>query len=110
MSFSENMTYNDSDDQNDFKNLTIEKQNILLDWCDLIGKTTRINEKHTSYGLKHIFEKSQSGFYITNGMFKGAMLKLGYKYKQCHPSSPNWFFNISEKGVKFLLNQNRTKR
>nr|DAR46579.1 MAG TPA: hypothetical protein [Caudoviricetes sp.] len=35
---------------------------------------------------------------------KGAMLKLGYKYKQCHPSSPNWYFNISEKGLKKLSN------
>lgn len=35
---------------------------------------------------------------------KGAMLKLGYKYKQCHPSSLNWYFNISEKGLKKLSN------
>lgn len=105
MTFPENMTYNDP---KEFEYLSTEQQNILLDWCDLIGKISGINERHTSYGLKHIFEKSQYGFYISNGMFKGAMLKLGYKYTQCHPSSPNWYFNISEKGLKKLLNLNNT--
>lgn len=32
----------------------------------------RVNE--SSYGLKHLFEGAESGFYVTNGQFKMAML------------------------------------
>lgn len=99
-----------ADKTNDFNSLTDSQKEILLDWCDLIGKATNINKKHSSYGLKHIFEKSKNGFYITNGMFKGAMLKLEYKYELCHPTSPNWHFNISEKGIKFLIQQNELNK
>lgn len=95
---------------NDFESLTASQKEILLDWCDLIGKISTINKKHSSYGLKHIFEKSKNGFYVTNGMFKGAMLKLEYEYELCHPTSPNWYFNISEKGIKFLIHQNELNK
>ena len=46
----------------------------------------------TSYGIKHRFERSPGGFYITNGAFKGAMMFEGYKHSQ----GVNWYFNIKK--------------
>lgn len=33
---------------NDFESLTASQKEILLDWCDLIGKISTINKKHSS--------------------------------------------------------------
>ena len=54
----------------DFENLTKEEQKILAEWCSKISKTKNINRGKSSYGLKHIFEYSEIGFYISNGTFK----------------------------------------
>lgn len=103
--YPKNISYNDP---SEFNFLTLEEQNILLDWCDLLGKISTINTKHSSYGLKHIFSSSSKGFYISNGTFKGAMLKLGYKYQPIS-NGINWRFNISEKCLKLLVKENLKK-
>lgn len=49
----------------------------------------------TSYALKHAFQYSNTGFYITNGQFKGAMLAAGH-----HPKDPltlNWVFKLGKR-------------
>lgn len=50
----------------DFENLSKEEQKILVEWCSKISKTKNINRGKSSYGLKHIFEYSEIGFYISN--------------------------------------------
>lgn len=82
----------------DFKKLPKKEQEILVDWCKSLGKIKTINKLgSTSYGLKHVFERSEVGFYIDNDTFKEAMLIAGFKadYKTI-----NWCFNYSEKGLK----------
>lgn len=83
-----------------FDELTPSEQDVLLDWieCNLY-KINSFNMMRTSYGLKHIFERSENGFYIKNGAFKGAMLKLGFKVK--NKIDINWEFNISKRSPAF---------
>ena len=83
----------------DFENLSKEKQKILVEWCSKISKTKNINRGKSSYGLKHIFEYSEIGFYISNGAFKGAMLKAGFNHKNREENGLNWYFNYSEKSL-----------
>lgn len=104
VNYPENITYNDP---KEFEYLTKEQQEILIDWCSRLIEIKNINKRHSSCGLKHIFSSSKNGFYISNGTFKGAMLKLGFRNMKCHFTSPNWFFNISEKSVKNLVLENR---
>ncbi|WP_455810151.1 hypothetical protein [Clostridium butyricum] len=82
-----------NDNPSDFINLSVEEKNILCEWIleNLNIKTNVINERITSYGLKHKFERSKKGFYITNGCFKGAMIERGF----LHSNGVNWCFNIS---------------
>lgn len=49
----------------------------------------------TSYRLKHAFEKSHGGFYITNGAMKGAMLYAGFTPRDMN--EVNWTFTLSRK-------------
>ena len=80
----------------DYFNLTDEKRNVLWDWCYFnFYKRKTVNKRYTSYGLKHIFERSKNGFYITNGQFKGAMLASGQMTR--NELDLNWCFCISEK-------------
>jgi len=48
----------------------------------------------TSYTWKHRFEGSESGFYLTNGAFKGAMLAAGYQPTKQTAKDINWRFRV----------------
>ncbi|UTR05425.1 hypothetical protein MM326_15110 [Alkalihalobacillus sp. LMS6] len=97
------MSNNSIDAFDDFNNLNSTEKQTLLNWCNKLEKIKSINEKHTSYSLKHFFEKSEDGFYISNGQFKGAMLECGFTHQEI-PDSPNWQFNVSEKSIASLIN------
>jgi hypothetical protein len=76
--------------------LTLDQQKALTDWINgNFLKIQSFNFRHSSYDLKHKFEKSENGFYMGNGAFKGAMLRCGFKVKD--ESTQNWTFNVSEK-------------
>ena len=62
-----------------FDEMTEDRKYHLLAWIaqNLIPRDT-FNELHTSYGLKHLIKDE----YYTNGEFKGAMKKLGYKIRE----------------------------
>lgn len=49
-----------------------------------------------SYTLKHYFEESDHGFYITNGQFKGAMFAAGHEPEDARVL--NWIFRARVKG------------
>lgn len=72
------------------------KYDALITWIkqNLIPRET-FNDVKTSYGLKHIFEFSENGFYVDNDTFKQAMLDCGFKVR--NQSHENWIFNISQK-------------
>lgn len=69
---------------------------VLIDWIkqNLLPRET-FNDVKTSYGLKHIFERSPSGFYVDNDCFKSAMVECGFRVK--NEAEVNWVFNISQK-------------
>lgn len=93
----------DVDKLDSFQELTLIEQEQLISWCNSsFKKIQRINRGHTSYGLKHKFEHSKDGFYITNGAFKKAMLEAGFDYKPSHSVDKNWCFNVSEESVTLL--------
>ena len=89
-----------------FEELTDRKKEALLEFCHSINKIKSFNTRRSSYGLKHVFEEKYrkalysavEGSYITNGQFKGAMLKAGFNVKD--KSQLNWHFNVSEKSMK----------
>lgn len=84
-----------------FDYLTPGEQKHLTDWIkENLEPIKTFNLRHTSYGLKHIFERN-GGFYIGNGAFKGAMLKCGFRVKD--RSALNWKFNVSEKSKAFQM-------
>lgn len=85
-----------------FLELSPEEQMQLFTWCyNSLDKVGSINHQHTSYGLKHIFERSPLGFYVSNGQFSGAMLIAGFKHGYIHGRNMN--FNVSEKSIKAVV-------
>lgn len=91
-----------------FQELSSSEQDQLIEWCiKNFKKIKRINRSHTSYGLKHKFENSEEGFYITNGAFKKAMLEAGFEYKPIQSVDKNWCFNVSEKSITILSDELR---
>ena len=84
----------------DFDNLTGEEQQQLCDWInENFSKIKTMNRRYSTYYYKHIFE--QYGFYITNGQFKGALLKCGFKTAPIREGI-NWYANISARDVTRL--------
>jgi len=78
----------DLNDPNEFYKLDKNTQQKLLDWIDSnLTERKYFNHKITSYGLKHMLP-----FYVTNGEFKGAMLKAGFKVLD--KTEMNWHFNV----------------
>ena len=77
-----------------FELLSSDRQEFLLNWIDRnLLPIQSFNPRHTSYGLKQWISEDKE--YFTNGEFKGAMLKAGYKVQ--NRSALNWVFNVSEK-------------
>lgn len=69
-----------------------------VEWLrENVEPTRTINQKHTSYGIKHVAEKDVG--YITNGVFIAAGIIAGYPY-EIVPGSPNVPFGMSEKSLK----------
>lgn len=93
----------------DFYNLSEDKQKELLNWIrENLKQVKGFNVWNSSYGLKHLFETPTSGFYTTNGAFKGAMLEAGFRVKDT--SQLNWHFNVSRKSVKDLYKLDEERR
>lgn len=99
------MTY---DHPQAFLDLPKAQQKQLVDWCCRWEKVKSTHRNNTSYGLKHGFEGSQGGFYITNGQFKGAMLIAGFT--PSNTSKLNWHFNISKRSVKQIFKEAQQNR
>jgi hypothetical protein len=98
---SENMNANNP---NEFEKLSEEEKLTVSSWiATYLDPIKSFNERHSSYGMKHLFESSNEGFYISNGAFKGAMLDCGFnvKYKQ----ATNWIFNVSARSRVFNKNK-----
>lgn len=76
--------------------LTKVEHDILYDWITLnLIPIKSFNDVKTSYGLKHIFENDECGFYVENDDFKTVMVECGFKVR--NPNDINWVFNISQR-------------
>lgn len=85
----------------EFDEMTEERKCELLRLIEeYFVPSDTINHKRSSYGLKHDVEHA-SGFYSTNGEFKGAMLKCGYTSKDIDRVQ-NCHFNVSKKSPIFV--------
>lgn len=87
----------DPNDPCDYQRLSQIERAELQNWIgEVFQPATRVirarGYRETSYGWKHCFEGSEKGFYITNGMFKGAMLEAGYE--PVKRTDFNWRFRI----------------
>lgn len=84
-----------------FDELPQKRQDALLGWIESnLVPIQGFNTRHTSYGLKHLVHLGNSeDSYYTNGEFKGAMLKAGYRAQ--NPAELNWVFNISQRSPAF---------
>lgn len=90
-----------TDHPKNFFELSDKEQQTLLNWCGRMETIKSINPKHSSYAIKHWFESSKDGFYITNGQLKGAMILSGYYVGD--PDSLNWTFNVSQKSYRVKM-------
>lgn len=73
---------------------------VLQEWtkeCLEPVRTKNYYPYRTSYGLKHKFNGSNSGFYVTNGQFKGAMFEAGFEPEKVN--TLNWTFKIGKKRI-----------
>lgn len=74
-----------------YDDLTETEKAALAHWIAQTVCSSRKYSLRTSYGIKHDFQANR-GFYLTNGQFKGAMLKAGFQPKD--PNQLNWTFKI----------------
>jgi hypothetical protein len=80
-----------------FNKLTPDEKEILLTWIAENLEPFRTEGYHSirnSYRLKHSFQFSEVGFYVTGGQFKGAMLASGFKPKDYE--ALNWEFTLGK--------------
>lgn len=64
-----------------YDELTSGQKSALWAWIEENFKRVQNVPKTgpvSSYSLKHYFEESEHGSYVTNGQFKGAMVKAGH--------------------------------
>ncbi len=89
--------YRDLDSPAEFSELSADERRAVLEWIAEHISPRKTPNPRTSYGIKHSFESSAGGFYVSNGSFKGAMLAAGYE-PVC-PEERNWRFRISTRRV-----------
>lgn len=100
---------NNVDEPSEYENLSIVEKEILLKWIiTKLNRGDKYYKKESSYSLKHYFEDSLEGFYISNGQFKGAMLAA--EYTVANPNDKNWYFKISAIHVDYLRKGKKFKQ
>lgn len=89
---------NACDDPKQFLLLSDEDKIGLVSWIiNSLEPCKTFNHTASSYYLKHLFNDSPTGVYVTNGAFKGAMAICGFKVANDYLR--NWNFNIKRSSV-----------
>lgn len=88
----------DVNQPSEFAKLPEDEKATLRGWIRERLVPTSTPGPHSSYPLKHHFEASDGGFYVTNGQFKGAMLASGFK--PLDRTELSWRFGYREAGVE----------
>lgn len=74
----------------------IEEVEYVVSWLRDVEKIKAFNS-YSSYGLKHLAEKTAPKNYISNGSFIVGAILAGFSVKV---SPPNAYFNMSERSLK----------
>lgn len=75
-----------------YDTLSQEGREALQDWIErAIQPAPKADERHSSYGLKHEYERETTVF-VSHAQFKGAMLMAGYLPTE--KGEQNWHFKI----------------
>ncbi|MEJ1326479.1 hypothetical protein QY881_08775 [Latilactobacillus sakei] len=91
--------YPESNHPKMFNELLQDEQVVLVNWIlTTLTRAKTINRNDSSYGLKHYFENSPLGFYVSNGAMKGALLIAGFETRKIEDL--NWYFNVSKVSAK----------
>jgi hypothetical protein len=77
-----------------YEELADGQKAALSAWIGKAFKPSDTELGQSSYNLKHEFERSHAGFYVTDGQFKGAMLAAGYEPHDADPYPWSWYFEI----------------
>ena len=78
-----------------YQDLDPETKKSLDEWIQRkFELSPRMDYHGTSQGWKHIYS-ADSGIYIYNGAFKGAMLAAGYT--PANPKDRSWYFNSKDR-------------
>ena len=76
-----------------------EEQQAVEAWIrENICPRATPNDRHTSYGIKHILQHD-TDIYLTNNEFKDAMMRCGFL--PVRENDLNWTYRISEKSPAF---------
>ena len=76
----------------DFFSLPDDEKEALICWIDYALEPDNDNLcPNHSYSLKHIYERDM-GKYVTNGQFKGAMIKYGFD--PVNPRELNCYYRV----------------
>ncbi len=59
----------------------------MCEWLAPIEKTKTLNQKRSSYGLKHLVERHY-GRYCSNGSFIAAAIFMGFRFVADGPNAP----------------------
>ena len=79
--------------------VNIREMQGAVDWLEKADRRVSVNTTCSSYGLKHIAEKTVDSIpYISNGAFIAAAYFLGFTVKRIN-DGPNAYINISSKTV-----------
>lgn len=85
------------DNPTEYRKLTRHQQRAIQKWIrsDVAPHVIKSFRGVSSYAIKHRFEDSEGGFYINNGMMKGAMDAAGYSPHD--KTVKNWEYALSVK-------------
>ncbi len=105
----ENITKNGFEIPNkESKEVKIEELADIIEFINThFNMIKNINTRHSSYGLKHILERSM-GKYISNGELITAMIICGYKHKRYRLNGLNCYFNVGNVNEKRLRDRLKT--
>ncbi|WP_125762282.1 hypothetical protein [Companilactobacillus hulinensis] len=99
----------EDDNPASFLSLSPQEKTTLVAWVlNTLVKGKSINTDITSYGIKHLFDKPLNGFYVKNGVMKGAMLIAGFTTDNI--KQRNWSFNVAEASYKNVHRTNAHTR
>ena len=85
-----------------------EIRSAVLAWIrEQLLPSSKVDEEHSSYGLKHILQED-TGIYLSNNAMKDAMMMAGYS--PVDPSEANWHYRIAKSSKAFDWRSRRGKK